>query len=355
VQPSAQASGHLRDKVWQFVTKNYTFRTILQAIITIWAIMTFTFFLVRLMPGNPVSIYIEQLISLQGYSYQEARDIAISMFSFDPDAPILQQYVKYIGNVLQGDLGTSIRSTGTPVLDIIAEFLPWTLFSVSISLIASFTIGALLGMTMAYVRDTPFDYFFTALGSLFSSVPNYLIGMIIIVVFGVQLEWFQPADLRGAYDPDLTPGFYPAFLFSMFQHALLPMITYLLSTVGAWMLSMKSSTVSTLGEDYVTVARARGIPDRRIVTSYVGRNAMLPLFTQLAINIGFVMGGSVLIERIFQYKGIGMRLLQAISGRDYPVMQGIFLVITASVVISNIVAELLYSRLDPRVRIGGQD
>ena len=128
----------------------------------------------------------------------------------------------------------------------------------------------------------------------------------------------------------------------------------MLTTIGSWMLVMKSSTVETLGEDYVTVARARGLPDRRIATAYVGRNAVLPLFTQLAISLGFVVGGSILVEQIFRYQGIGYLLFNAVNGRDYPVLQGIFLVITIAVVLANLLADLLYSRLDPRIRVGGR-
>jgi peptide/nickel transport system permease protein len=135
----------------------------------------------------------------------------------------------------------------------------------------------------------------------------------------------------------------------------LPIFTYFITTVGSWMLAMKSSTVSTLGEDFVTVAKARGLNDWRITTAYVGRNASLPLFTQLALSIGFIVGGSILIESIFIYQGIGLTLNNAISRRDYTLMQGIFLVITLSVVFANFFADILYSWLDPRIKLGAQD
>lgn len=344
----------LRSAVWQFVTHNYALRTIAQAVLTVFAVVTFTFFLIRLMPGNPLSVYINDLVVSQGMSYQEARDQAISLFAFDPDAPILEQYLTYVGNLLRGDLGKSIRSPGTTVIDILGRFLPWTLFSVGLSLLISFTLGVLLGMTMAYRRDTPLDYILTAIGSFFSSVPNYLIAILILVVFGVQLKVFRVSEVIGGFTPGVDTTNTLVYALDILKHALLPVLTYLIATVGGWMLTMKGSTISTLGEDYVTVALARGIPDRRIIIAYVGRNAMLPLFTQLAISIGFVVGGSVVIENIFQYPGIGLRLVQAINGRDYTVMQGVFVVITIAVVLSNIAAELLYGVLDPRVRVRHQ-
>ena len=163
------------------------------------------------------------------------------------------------------------------------------------------------------------------------------------------------AAMRGSLSPNVVPGLSWTFLSDAFFHAALPIGTYFITTVGSWMLSMKSSTISTLGEDYVTVARARGLKDGRIMTAYVGRNASLPLFTQLAISIGFVVGGSLLIETIFVYQGIGASLGSAINRRDYTVMQGIFLVITLSVVLANFFSDLLYSWIDPRIKLGHQE
>ena len=174
----------------------------------------------------------------------------------------------------------------------------------------------------------------------------------ILIVLGVQFKLFNVGELRGTYDNDLTPGFNLAFILSVLKHAFLPVTVYVLGTLGSWMLNMRNSTISTLGEDYVNVAKARGLTPRRILVSYVGRNAALPMFTLLAINIGFIIGGSVIIEELFVYKGIGSFLLFSITQRDYTAMQGVFLIITISVVVSNMVADLLYSRLDPRVRVG---
>jgi peptide/nickel transport system permease protein len=175
----------------------------------------------------------------------------------------------------------------------------------------------------------------------------------IIVWLGIQWKLVPIADMRGALSPNIVPGLTWAFFSDAFFHAALPIATYFVTTVGNWMLSMKSSTLNTLGEDYVTVAKARGLKDWRITTAYVGRNASLPLFTQLAISIGFVVGGSLLIETIFVYQGIGQTLGQAINRRDYTVMQGIFLVTTLAVIFANFFADLLYSWLDPRIKLDG--
>lgn len=334
------------------IRRSYAFRVTMQGIVTIWAVATFTFFLIRLLPGNPVEIQIDLLMQQRSMSYEEARNIAATLFDYNPDQPVVEQYIEFLGKLLQGDLGQSITSAGTPVLDQILRFLPWTLFSIGSALLISFTLGIIIGTAMAYWRGSAFDNVMTAIASILSGIPDYVYALGILVVFGVQLNWFNVGEMRGAYDPNLTPGFNLAFIVSAITHAILPVVTYVLATVGVWILSMKSSTISTLGEDYITVARARGLSQRRIMTAYVGRNAMLPLVTRLAISIGFVVSGSVIVEELFQYPGLGRALFRAVSTRDYTTMQGIFLTTSAAVVIANILSDLMLGWLDPRVQLG---
>lgn len=334
--------------------RNYTVRTIVQALITIWAVITFTFFLIRLMPGNPVEVYVDFLMNQQNMTYDEAYSRAATQFRFDPDASPVTQYVEYMGHLLRGDLGESITSSGTQVIGQIARYLPWTIFSVGLGLLISFSLGAVLGTIMAYKRNTFIDHVLSLISSILSAVPNYIWGLMILIVFGVQLSWFNVGELRGTYTPNLTPSFTLEFIGDVLRHAMLPVLVYVTGSVGGWMLNMRNSTIGTLGEDYVNVARARGLTSSRILLAYVGRNASLPMFTLLAINIGFIIGGSVIIEELFVYKGIGSFLFWSISQRDYTSMQGVFLIITISVVVSNLMADLLYSRLDPRVRVSGE-
>lgn len=334
------------------IMQNFYVRRIAKALFTIWIVITIIFFLIRLLPGNPVEQYIARLIETQGMDYENARSQAAALFAIDLDAPLWKQYLDYLVNLLQGNLGVSLTSPGTTVASIIARFLPWTLFSVGIGLILSFTLGILLGLMMAYRREGILDHTLTIFASVASSVPNYLIGILLVVWLGVQWKVLPIAQMRGTMSPGVAPSFTLAFLYDALFHAFLPIITYVLTTVGTWMLSMKGSTVGALGEDFVTVARARGLKDWRITTAYVGRNAALPLFTQLTIAIGFVVGGSFLIETLFQYQGIGYVLSGAIAQRDYPVMQGVFLVITVSVILANLLADFLYGWLDPRIKVG---
>jgi len=335
------------------IHKNYYLRIFVQALLTIWAVMSITFVLVRLMPGNPVDILIEQILTQEGISYQEAYDRVAASFNIDPDATMLDQYWAWFADLLRLDLGESITSPGTLVIDEIARFLPWTLFAVGTGLLLSFVLGVALGMTMAYYRDSALDHALSLVSSFFTGVPNYIWGLLIIIGPGISWQWFDVGAVRGTYDPGLKPGLTLEFLASVIEHALLPIITYVLATLGGWMLSMKSSTTSVLNDDYVNVAEARGLQDRRIISAYVGRNAALPLFTQLSISVGFALGSGIVIEEIFVYWGFGHYLFQAITVRDYTGVQGAVLILTMAVVFANLFADLSYGMLDPRVRISG--
>ncbi|HEY8454983.1 MAG TPA: ABC transporter permease [Actinopolymorphaceae bacterium] len=334
-------------------TTRYVVGRILKAFFTIYVVATATFFLLRLLPGNPVEVYINQQIAQYGMSYQDAANQAAGLFSFNPDEPLPVQYLNYLAGMARGDFGESLLSPGSSVLSQIGAYLPWTLFSVGTALVVSFLLGIGLGMAMAYRRGSVFDHVMTFFASVTHSVPNFLLAMMIIVFFGVQLELLPIGEMRGSYSPGVTPEFSIAFVTDVLYHASLPMFVYVLTTLGGWMLVMKSSTIETLGEDYVTVARARGLTDRRIQFQYVGRNAMLPLFTSFVLSLGFVVGGSILVEQVTQYQGIGFLLFEAVNRRDYPVLQGILLIVTTSVIVANLAADLLYSRIDPRVRITG--
>lgn len=336
------------------VYRNYAVRRIVKAFLTIYLVSTGTFFLARMLPGSPVDVYINQQITQYGMSYDQAASQAAGLFSFDPSRPLLLQYWEYLSGVARGDLGDSLLSPGVPVTSIVFAYLPWTLFSIGLGVLISFALGITFGMLMAYRREGFLDHLLSFLASVTHSVPNYLLATMIVVFFGVQLDVLPITEMRGAYSPGVEPNLSLDFISDALYHAGLPITVYVLTTIGGWMLVMKSSTVETLGEDYVTVARARGLKDGRIRSAYVGRNAVLPLFPQLAISLGFVVGGSILVEKVFQYQGVGYLLLESVQRRDYTVLQGILLIVTVAVVLANLLADLLYSRLDPRVRVNGE-
>jgi len=326
----------------------WIFRKILVNVITIFTVVTLSFFLLRLTPGNPVDTWVMERVNTYGMDIHEAYKMAQAIFSIDVTKPLHEQYFDYLLSVLKGDLGVSFISTGTPVTHIIAYTLPWTVFITSISLSTSFAIGVILGMFIAYRRGTKADKSLSFLGSLSGSIPNYMIALLFLVVLGLNLKLFP---LSGAYDHTLKPSFTFEFLASVFRHAALPVLSYVSTSFGGWMLGMRSSTISTLGEDYISFAEAKGLPNRRIILSYVGRNAILPLFTSLAIQIGYMFGGSIFIETTFNYPGIGYYMTRSIGLRDYTVAQGCFLIIAISVVLANFLADIMYAKLDPRVRV----
>jgi peptide/nickel transport system permease protein len=265
-----------------------------------------------------------------------------------------EQYLSFVANVVRGDLGNSFLSAGVPVMAIVLAVLPWTLFTIGTGLLLSFAVGIGLGLFAAYRRNSLFDRVVSTGGSLISSIPNYLTALLIVLFLGIQLRVIPITQMRGAFSAGIQPGFTVEFISDVLFHAALPITVFFLTTIGHWILGMRSATLAALEEDYVVAARARGLSDGRITTAYVGRNAVLPLVAEFAISVGFIVGGAVVIEQIFVYQGIGLRLLSAINARDYPVMQGILLMLTISVVVANLLADLLYTKLDPRIgRAGG--
>jgi peptide/nickel transport system permease protein len=340
--------------VLQKITSNYLLRRLVRAVFTIWLVTTITFFVIRAMPGNAVDILIQELTA-QGMSPEDAKNQAAALMNIDLDQPLAGQYLDYLGNVLRGDLGKSYKSAGLSVTGMIVQVLPWTLFSVGTALLITFVLGVALGAIMAYRRDTLIDHVLSNLAATLDAISPYLIGLLAILLFGLTWKLVPIMEMRGAMSPGMKPGFTLEFIADIFKHVRVLLLVYVLSSIGSWMLQMKSNTVATLGEDYVTVARARGLTDGRILTAYVGRNATLPLFTRLAISVGFVVGGSVLLETLFTYRGVGFLLARSLSERDYPVMQGVFLIITVSVVFANLLADYVYGWLDPRVRVTGGD
>jgi peptide/nickel transport system permease protein len=336
------------------IASSYLLRRLAKALFSIWLVATITFFVIRAMPGSAVDVLMQELTA-QGVSPDDARNQAAALMNIDLDQPLASQYLEYLGNVLRGDLGNSYRSAGKPVSQLIAQVLPWTLFSVGLALVITFVLGIALGTIMAYKRDTWIDHLLSNVAATLDAVSPYLIGLLAILLFGITWKLVPIMDMRGAISPGIKPGFTLEFLIDIFKHVRVLLLVYVLSSIGSWMLQMKSNTVATLGEDYVTVARARGLTDRRILTAYVGRNATLPLFTRLATSVGFIVGGSVLLETLFTYQGVGYLLARSIADRDYPIMQGVFLIITISVIFANLLADYVYGWLDPRVHLVGED
>lgn len=316
------------------------------ALFTIIVSLTIAFFLVRSMPGDIIYSLAADKASSEGIPFDVAVEEVKGMYGLVEDQPLYKQYFTYISHLCKGDLGISVQYL-VPVSKIIVTALPWTIFVCSVSLLFSFALGTLLGMLTAWKRRTFLDPLVSAYASITDATPDYLTALVLLVIFAVNLKWFP---LRGAYSVDQTPGFNLAFIVDVLRHAALPILAYTIESLGGWALIMKSNAVHVLGEDFVTAARARGLPDRRIVVSYVGRNALLPSVTGLAIAFGGMLGGSALIESVFAYPGIGFFFAKAVALRDYPLIQGLLLLTVGGIIVANFLADILYALLDPRVR-----
>lgn len=319
-----------------------------QGIVTVFAVLTISFGLIRLMPGNAVDYMIGILQDERGLPADRARERAERMTGIDPDKPIHQAYFDYMVNTLQGDLGTSVLHRD-PVTEILAEAIPWTIFVASWALFIGFSIGIVLGALMAYYEGGKLDVGLTTYAMIMGSIPFYVFAIILLVVFAYRIQLFPDSGRYGAL---VDPGWNLEFIRSVIYHAILP-VTSQLVTGSIASLSMRSNSIKELGADYVRVARLRGLSDSVIAVQYVARNAVLPLYTGLLIAIGAMIGGSVILEDIFSYRGVGWYMLQAVEARDMPLMMGSFLVITIAVVIALLIADLTYGYVDPRA--GNED
>ncbi|MFD1677211.1 ABC transporter permease [Alicyclobacillus fodiniaquatilis] len=317
-------------------------------LLTVIATMIITFLLLRMMPGNIVGNLARTYASTYAVPIDQAYQIIAGMIHYNPKQPIDQQFYTYIKGILHGNLGQSIINTNVSVDQVIGRALPWTVFTLSISLVVSFLIGINLGSIMAWKRKSILDPIISTYAILSTAVPSFIIAILLLVFFAFQLAWFP---VQGAYGAQETPGFNIPFMLSALYHAVLPIITYIIASLGGWALSMKGNAVNILGEDYITAAYIRGVPDSNIMKNYVKKNALLPLVTSLALQFGMMIGGSTIIESYFSYPGMGYYIGQATSNRDYPEMQGLFLVTAVAVMIANLIADLLYTKLDPRVKL----
>lgn len=309
-----------------------------------WAALTLNFLIPRMMPGDPVSIL---LAGSEGQIEPEARDAIAAQFGITDD-PLIVQYFAYLGDLAQFDLGVSLSNYPVPVSEIIQGAMPWTLALVGISTVVSFFLGTGLGVWLAWRRGTWSDHVLPALTFL-NAIPYFWMALILVLLLSVTVSIFPSG---GGYDRAIFPEFTPEFVGSVIYHAALPALTIVIASFAGWVLQMRNMTVTILGEDYVSMAEAKGLPNRRILFGYAARNAILPSVTGFALALGGVVGGSMLTEVIFNYPGLGYELFQAVGAQDFPLMQGLFLLISLAVILANLIADIAYVFLDPRTRQG---
>ncbi|MHB8599465.1 MAG: ABC transporter permease [Ktedonobacteraceae bacterium] len=318
-------------------------------LVALWAAVTFNFIIPRLMPGDPAEAYIAKLQTQQVTRQQI--DAIRELFGVNPNIPLWKQYLDYLTSLLHGNLGIATSQFPTPVVEILRQSLPWTIGLVGVAVILSFLIGTLVGMIIAWRRGSWYDTMIPPILTFLSAVPYFWMALGLVYVFGVGLNWF-PTD--SGYDVfNVTPGWSSDFIMSVAQHAILPVITLVIGSLAGWVLTMRNTMITTLSEDYVLMAQAKGLSERRVMFNYAARNAILPSITSFSISLGLVVSGSLLTEIVFNYPGIGFALYKGVQADDYALVEGCFLVIALAVLIANFLSDLVYTFLDPRVRRGG--
>lgn len=303
--------------------------------------VTINFVLPRLAPGDPL-LYFYDEETLKELSETEKQEVLATM---GLDGTLFHQYIAYLKGILTFDFGDSIQYS-RPVIDVIGDYLPWTVVLVLPAMIISAIIGILIGAYSAWNRGKKRDSAFLTTMLTFQAVPGFWIGMILIAIFAVKLGWF-PTFGASAIVP--AEGFFGKFK-DIAWHLTLPIITLSVATVGSNYLLTRSSMLDSLGQDYIVLAEAKGVKKIRLIFNHGLRNAFLPVYTNLMMSLGTLIGGSVVIETVFSYPGIGSLLYSAVNARDFTLLQGLFLCITLGIIVANIIADITYPFIDPRTK-----
>jgi peptide/nickel transport system permease protein len=311
-------------------------------ILTAWAAISLNFLIPRIMPGDPADNLIEKF---RGKLNPGAIKALRVLFGQGHET-LWQQYLDYWHNIFTGNFGISFSYFPSPVSEVLGNSIAWTLVLISICTILGFVIGTGLGMLAGWKRGSWLDSLIP-ITTFLSSIPYFWFAIIIVLVFAILLGWFP---LSGGYSVDTTIGFNWDFIGSAVYYAILPALTIIVASIGGWLIGMRNMMVTTLSEDYVRLAEAKGLSKRRVMFTYAARNAILPSFSGFAMSLGFVVGGSIVTEIVFNYPGIGSVLFKAAQAADYPLMQAIFLFITLLVLVANLLADIAYAFLDPRTR-----
>lgn len=319
-------------------------------LLTLVVAIVLNFLLPRMMPGNPVANIATKAVSgmTDANAIQDVYESYTKMFGLDKSLP--EQFVLYISNLFKGDLGTSFTYYPREVSDLIGSAVGWTIALQLPAILIGWLLGNILGAIAAYIRGS-FDKVIFPTFLFISNVPAFGMAIILLFVFGIYLGWFPTS---GGYGYDLIPAFNLQFIGSVISHYQLPFWSIVLITIGGQAIGMRSMSIYELNSDYVKYSRFMGIKDK-VIVKYVFRNAMLPQVTGLALSLGTMVGGALVAEMIFSYPGVGTRMLNAITGQDYPLISGCTLIITIGVLLANLVVEILYGLIDPRIKAAQQE
>jgi peptide/nickel transport system permease protein len=323
----------------------YVLRRLGFFLLTLWACLTINFVLPRLMPGNPAIAMMAKYKGRLNGTALKALEIA---FGVNSNQSALHQYFSYLGNTFAGSFGTSLTFFPEQVSKVVLSALPWTIGLVGVTTVLAFAVGTLVGIGSAWRRNGAFDSLLPPFFVILGAFPYFFLAMLALLLFAVTLHWFPQGF--GYSDTD-TVNLSWHFVGDVLWHAALPGLTILVTSVGGWVLTMRNNMISVLAEDYVRMARAKGLSSARIMFSYAGRNAVLPNLTGFAMSLGFVVSGAILVEYVFDYPGVGYMLLQAVENEDYALMQTLFLFITVAVLVAVLLMDFVTVALDPRTRV----
>lgn len=328
---------------WRHVLKRFGL-----FLFVVWGAATLNFFLPRLAPGDPVRERLFQM-SVQGGFTQTGVEEMVQEYEakFGLDKPLYEQYFNYLFDMAQFDFGYSLTLFPTKALDLIMTALPWTIGLLLVTTILSFVIGTVLGAIIAWPKAPRWVEGLVAPLLALAAVPYYLLGLILLYVLAFSLKWFP---LSGGYEAGTQPNFSFEFVVDVLQHSFLPALSIILSALGFWALGIRGMMVTTSGEDYMLYAEARGLRGKTIFGRYGLRNALLPQVTALALSLGNIVSGAILVEVIFTYPGVGSLLFEAIQGADYFVIYGIVFMVILALGIATMIVDLAYPLLDPRIR-----
>ncbi len=307
--------------------------------------VTINFFLPRMMPGDPIQSFLARLAQNGGQITPETVTALESLYGYSSSTPLWQQFFSYLYSILNGEWGISTRFF-QPVVDVLGRGMLWTLLLVGSFLVLSYTLTTLGGIWVAWKRGSRIDSFVTVGSVVVSSIPAVVMALLLYFIFASDLGWFPTGY---AYDPALDPAFTWEFISSVLYHLALPLMAMVLLAMGNIM-GMRSNMINQLGEDFIVMGWAKGVPDRNVMLNYGARNAILPVVTAFAMSVGGIFAGSLIIEIIFNYPGIGQIMFQGMVARDYPLIQGYLLLMTLMVLSANMIADVLLLALDPRLR-----
>ena len=317
-------------------SRRYLFSKCLQALVTLWFVLTFNFFLFRVLPGDPIGM-------LARSEKLSPADIAALRHDQGLDLPMAQQYVVYMKNVVTGNLGESLR-TGLPVRELIGSRMWPTVLLVGLGTILASWLGVLIGIRGGWRRGSRFDTTSQYSSLVLYAMPEGWLGMLLLLIFSGWLHWFPAGGYARADETGI------AHLVDLLDHLFLPLLTLTLGYIGGYAIVMRSSMIDTINEDFVHTARAKGVPERLVRSKHVVPNAFLPSFTLIILSFGFVLGGAIVIEAVYSWPGLGLLTYQAIQTLDFPVIQAVFLIASAAVIVANLIADITYGYLDPRIK-----